>query len=91
MTSELSENFPTDTQARLSIPKEEEVFVFPASFAQQRLWFIDQLVPGNSFYKLLAAAVGRHSRTESTHRPTETRYTEPPGSHSLSRATKKLE
>lgn len=31
---------------------EEEVFVFPASFAQQRLWFIDQLMPGASFYTI---------------------------------------
>ena len=34
---------------------EEEVFVFPASFAQARLWFIDQLVPGNAFYNVLTA------------------------------------
>jgi amino acid adenylation domain-containing protein len=29
---------------------EEEVFVFPASFAQQRLWFIEQLLPEASLY-----------------------------------------
>ncbi|MEH2045164.1 MAG: condensation domain-containing protein [Nostoc sp.] len=30
----------------------EEVFVFPASFAQQRLWFLDQLIPGNAIYSV---------------------------------------
>ncbi|HEY9734990.1 MAG TPA: amino acid adenylation domain-containing protein [Trichocoleus sp.] len=30
----------------------EEVFVFPASFAQQRLWFIEQLAPGSSLYTI---------------------------------------
>ncbi len=34
---------------------EEEVFVFPASFAQQRLWFINQLFPGTSFYNVPTA------------------------------------
>ncbi|MBD2460793.1 amino acid adenylation domain-containing protein [Oscillatoria sp. FACHB-1407] len=29
---------------------EEEVFIFPASFAQQRLWFIEQLLPGDALY-----------------------------------------
>ncbi len=29
---------------------EEDVFIFPASFAQQRLWFIEQLFPKSSLY-----------------------------------------
>jgi amino acid adenylation domain-containing protein len=31
-------------------PNLDEVFVFPASFAQQRLWLIEQLVPESSLY-----------------------------------------
>lgn len=30
----------------------EEVFVFPASFAQQRLWFVEQLLPNRSLYTI---------------------------------------
>ncbi|MEG3877084.1 amino acid adenylation domain-containing protein [Microcoleus sp. herbarium7] len=35
--------------------RETEVFVFPASFAQQRLWFLDRLAPGNPFYNVSTA------------------------------------
>ncbi len=33
----------------------EEVFVFPASFAQQRLWFLDRSIPGNTIYNVHTA------------------------------------
>src|SRR5947209_11674993 len=35
--------------------QEQPVDLFPASFAQERLWFLDQFEPGNSIYTIPAA------------------------------------
>ncbi len=46
---------PLDTQAENLAVTESDVFVFPVSSAQQRLWFLDQLDPGNPAYNLPVA------------------------------------
>ena len=55
MTHYLSDNSLPAGEEKLTLPEETEVFVFPASFAQQRLWFLNQLAPDNPFYNVSTA------------------------------------
>ncbi|MCL1465995.1 non-ribosomal peptide synthetase [Argonema galeatum] len=55
MTKNIAENCLKADDKKLNIEQEAEVFVFPASFAQQRLWFFDRLAPGNPFYNVSTA------------------------------------
>lgn len=52
MTQEPNENCLTDAEKELKLDQEAGVFVFPASFVQQRLWFLAQLFLDNPFYNV---------------------------------------
>jgi len=54
MTLLFSDDSPTDAENSANAA-EEDIFVFPASFAQARLWFLDQFEPGSPFYNLPTA------------------------------------
>ena len=51
LASELGDGVPTDGTAAV-IPARGNVEPLPLSYAQQRLWFMDQLDPGNPAYNL---------------------------------------
>ncbi len=52
LTSRETENAGETLDRDATAGEEDEVFAFPASFAQQRLWFLDRVDPGTSVYNI---------------------------------------
>jgi len=45
----------TNVPGEPDVLPEDEVYVFPMSYAQQRIWFLDQFQPGSPFYNIPTA------------------------------------